>query len=356
MPKNKTELNEGGIDMSTTPDQSGKNKAELAGFGGPDHAALSAMLDTGSINSKTELMGALVPWISQMSKDDIVKLFQASMAQFGQGNFPGTKETDKSGFNQATIKAKGSPLGMVKEDLLEVFATDDTLSEEFKEKAALIFESALNLKYSEVTTKLEEEYEEKLIEEVTKIREDLIDKVNDYLDFSVEKWVKDNSLVIDTSLRNEITEEFIQKLKTLFVESYIEIPEEKRDLLKEKEEELVVAKEELANIIKDVSDLKEEINVFKAEKIKAEITKTLTATQIEKFNTLSESIDFTTEEEFSKKLNTIKEAHFAVISENKNIITNTNIDGISLLEETTQNEPLRNVNPDVARYLPKKRI
>lgn len=197
------------------------------------------------------------------------------------------------------------------DDLNALVADEATLSEGFKDKAAVIFEAAIKSKLSEEVDRLEQEYQAELQEEVARTREDLVEKVDSYLNYVVENWMEENKLAIQSGLRTEIAENFMSSLKDLFVESYVEVPESKVDLV----DELATANEELeeqANAAQaKAMALAEEIQGYKREAIIREATRDLAETQVEKLKSLAETIDFESEGTFAKKVAALKESYFA---------------------------------------------
>ena len=195
-------------------------------------------------------------------------------------------------------------------DVEALVSADADLSEEFKEKAATIFETAVKTRLAEKEIELKAKSEKDVEEKVSAIKEELVEKVDSYLNYVVEEWIKDNQLAIDKGIRSEIAEDFISGLKNLFKEHYIDVPEEKYDVLeamsKEKEELEKKLNEEIA---KNVEISKSNLT-FSKEKIFSEASEGLADTETEKLKELAENIDFKDEKDFSKKLDTIKESYF----------------------------------------------
>ena len=198
----------------------------------------------------------------------------------------------------------------MKEDVDALFADDSTISEEFKSKAATIFEARVTDRVQQIEESIESKYAGMLEEAVQAIQADLTEKVDDYLNYVVEQWMEENQIAIESSLRSEITEDFISGLRGLFAEHYIDVPEDKVDLV-----------DELAGQVEDLeTKLNEEIQrgieAKKAlvESVKKEIThevcEGLTDTQVEKIKSLAESVEFSTEDEYKSKLETIRENYF----------------------------------------------
>jgi hypothetical protein len=197
-----------------------------------------------------------------------------------------------------------------RDDINSLFEGDSTISEEFKEKAATIFEARVHDRVSQIQEQMEEEYSKVLEEAVNSIKDELTDKVDDYLNYVVEQWLEQNEIAIESGLRSELTEEFIAGLRNLFAEHYIDVPEEKVDLVDElagKVEELEIKlNEEIERGIELKKSLVESVKV----QITNEVCEGLTATQVEKIKTLAESVEFSTEEEYKSKLETIRENYF----------------------------------------------
>ena len=188
--------------------------------------------------------------------------------------------------------------------------SDAELSEEFKDKATTIFEAAVKAKVSEsidsIVEKTEAEYETKLEE----AREELAVKVDDYLNYVVEAWVQDNALAIEKGIRTEIAEEFMAGLKNLFVENYIDVPEEKADLV----DELATKSDDLEAKLNEEFEksvaMKKELDEFKAEKALSEATTGLVDVDADKLRSLAEGVEFETIDQYREKLETIKESYF----------------------------------------------
>lgn len=226
------------------------------------------------------------------------------------------------------------------EDLNALVASEATLSEEFKAKTAIIFEAAVKAKLSEEIDRLEEAYATELNEEKEAFKADLVEKVDSYLNYVVENWMEENKLAIQNGLRTEIAENFMNSLKDLFVESYIEIPEGKVDLV----DELAAANEELEEnfnqaVAKSLA-LSEELETLKRAAIIREAARDLAETQVEKLNSLVEDIDFDDEETFAAKVATVKEAYFTKKTAES-----------AISEEVEDTDTSEEVNDVMAQYL-----
>ena len=206
--------------------------------------------------------------------------------------------------NKAMMKKK------MKEDIDALFADDSTISEEFKSKVSTIFEARVEDRVTQIEEEIETRYAGMLEEAVESVKADLTEKVDDYLSYVVEQWMEENQIAIESGLRAELTEDFIGGLRNLFAEHYIDVPAEKVDLV----DELAGKVEELESklneeIERGVSYAKALVESRKNE-IAREIGEGLTATQAEKIKTLAESVEFSTEDEYKSKLETLRENYF----------------------------------------------
>jgi hypothetical protein len=197
----------------------------------------------------------------------------------------------------------------MKEDI-DALLSGENLSEEFVQKASTIFEAAVIARAEEVIAEAETQLAEQFEAAVEQVKEDLASKIDDYLNYMVEEWMKENEVAIEQGLRSEITEDFISGLKSLFEDHYIDIPEEKVDIVGELTDKVGELEESLNEQINRGIELQKELN----EKKKVEAIYTacegLTQTQVEKLKSLAEGVEYTTEEEFVIKLNTLKESYF----------------------------------------------
>lgn len=230
------------------------------------------------------------------------------------------------------------------DDLKDLVESEATLSEEFKEKTAIIMEAAIKSKLKAEVARLEESYEEQLNEAVSAIEEDLVEKINSYLNYVAENWMEENKLAIQSGLRTEIAEKFMGKLKDLFVESYIDVPEEKVDLVDDLAEQVEALEEELNVMIQDQMTMREELEAYKRQEIIFEMSEGLADTQIDRLAELAESVDFDDEDTFRKRVAVIKETYFQKKAPKKTaagIVENTEDDS----EEEVE------VSPAMAQYV-----
>ena len=195
-------------------------------------------------------------------------------------------------------------------DLNAIMENEATLSEEFKEKTAIIFEAAIKSKLAEEIDRLEEKYHEELEAEIESTKEGLVEKVDSYLNYVVEGWMEENKLAVQTGLRTEIAENFMNSLKDLFTESYIEVPESKVDLVDDLADQVAELEESLNTTTADAIQMAEELEAYKRDAIIQEASRDLADTQVEKLKSLVSDIDFDNEETFAQKVATVKESYF----------------------------------------------
>ena len=198
----------------------------------------------------------------------------------------------------------------MKEDVDALFADDSTISEEFKSKVSTIFEARVADRVSQIEEETEAKYAGMLEEAVESIRADLTEKVDDYLSYVVEQWMKDNEIAIESGLRSELTEDFIAGMRNLFAEHYIDVPAEKVDLVDELAGKVEELESKLNEEIERAVDLKKSLVESRKVEMTREVCEGLTDTQVEKIKSLAESVEFSTEDEYKQKLETIRENYF----------------------------------------------
>jgi hypothetical protein len=198
----------------------------------------------------------------------------------------------------------------MKEDIDALFADDSTISEDFKSKVSTIFEARVQDRVTQIEEETEAKYAGMLEEAVEAIRADLTEKVDDYLSYVVEQWMEENQIAIETGLRAELTEDFIGGLRNLFAEHYIDVPAEKVDLVDELAGKVEELESKLDEEIERGIEFKKALIESRKNELTREVTEGLTATQVEKIKSLAESVEFSTEDEYKAKLETIRENYF----------------------------------------------
>ena len=220
------------------------------------------------------------------------------------------EEVEVEGEEIAEDKAESEIEIDLSDDVKALVSTDADLSEEFKEKAATIFETAVKTRIKEQTKILEAQYEEKLSEETKTVKEAMVEKVDSYLNYVVEEWMKENELAVERGIRTEIAEDFITGLKDLFKEHYIDVPEEKYNVLDDLTNQVKDLEGKLNEQIEKNVNLTKEVNNSERTNIVAEVSADLADTEKEKFASMAENIEFDSAPKFREKLETVKESYF----------------------------------------------
>ena len=200
------------------------------------------------------------------------------------------------------------------DDVAALFG-DEELSEEFKEKATTIFEATVVAKINEAMDDIVENIETAKRFEEDEIKEEMVEKLDGALDYVVEQWMDNNRLAIENGIRTEIAEEFIGGLKSLFEQSYIEMPEEKVDVLGELADKVDTLEEELNKELQKNIDLSQEVETLHRGSVMGEVSQDLTVAQSEKLKGLAEGVDFVSEEDFREKIEMLKDTYFSEIEE-----------------------------------------
>ena len=243
-----------------------------------------------------------------------------SVASVKKAENAGKSAAKRKGDKKNSEKADAAPKAVMasykaedvdfEEDLEALISEEATLSEGFKGKAAIIFEAAFKSKLTEEIDRLEEEYAEKLNEETNTFKDELVEKVDGYLNYVVEQWMEENRVAVETGLRTEISEEFMENLKNLFTESYITVPESKVDLVDELSESVAELEAKLDAATAEAIEMNEALEGHERNAMIAEHAEGLAATEAEKLFKLAEDVEFGDAETFSGKVATIKESYF----------------------------------------------
>tara|TARA_B100000902_G_scaffold177867_1_gene171242 strand:- start:850 stop:1998 length:1149 start_codon:yes stop_codon:yes gene_type:complete len=283
-----------------------------------DHKKESKVREITVPKTKAGVIQAAVEMLKKAKKEDAQKLF-AKMSKMDESEDDGSvgkaidavkPEKDKS------IKAKPSDASAkvesvdFEEDLDALVAEEATLSDEFRGKAGAIFEAVLTSKLSSQIDRLESEYAQNLEEEVTEIQNGLVEKVDSYLNYVVENWMKENELAVTEGLRTEIAEEFMSSLQTVFKEHYIEVPEGKDDLVEDLNSQVSELEEQLNKSTEDSIDLFNKVQSYERAQVVREASSGLAETEAEKLASLVEDIEFDNKENFEMKVVTVKESYF----------------------------------------------
>ena len=198
----------------------------------------------------------------------------------------------------------------VTEHVEALMSGEGDLSDEFKKKAATVFESAVKSKVRDEVTRLQENYDNEIVEGTKSIKSELTEKVDTYLNYVVEEWLKENELAVERGLKGEIAEDFIAGLKQLFEDHYVDIPDEKYDVLQAQSDKIAELEEKVNKTLEESMNLKKGNDSLTRNKVISEMSSDLADTEIEKFKSLTEDVDFGNEDDFKGKLDTLKESYF----------------------------------------------
>lgn len=270
--------------------------------------------------TKAGVIQAAVDMLKSAKKEDAQKLF-AKMVAVSEDEVEEDNDAEVGDYDKALkaslpkkkneIKAKAKVEALdFEEDLDTIIKEEATLSDGFREKAATIVEAVLTSKLAESVERLEQEYVQNLEEEVSEIQSSLVEKVDSYLNYVVENWMKENEVAVSTGLRTEIAEDFMTSLQSVFKEHYIEIPEGKEDLLDELSDQVAELEESLNKTTEDNIRLHEANNVHVKADVIRDASSGLAETDAEKLAKLVEDVEFDNEESFKQKVETVKDSYF----------------------------------------------
>ena len=317
--------------------------------------------------TKARTLSAIYASLQEQSKEELAELLEASKKKaeakakteddeddeedddedegdVEEGNEPKTKPLKKKkvkaddGSEGDVVEKKGK----FKEDIEALAKGEDSLSEGFKEKAATIFEAALQQKAATKIAELEDTYASDLAEEVQAVKEDMVDKVDGYLNYVVENWMKENEVAIEHSLKSEITESFINSLGQLFKEHHINVPDDAGDILDSLSEEAKDAKSQLNDATEKNIELSDQVKAYERQDIIREACKGLAATEAAKLTELTKAIEADDNEDFATKVATIKESYL-----NKDTPAESTDEVDAITEDSQETE----VSDQMKRYL-----
>jgi hypothetical protein len=266
--------------------------------------------------TKAGMINAMYGKMNAMKKQDLMAAYHKMMNAMAH---PNKKNDDMDEMDHGKKKLMAMAHGKKKMESVEIDFSADlgalveseaTLSEGFKDKAAVIFEAAIKSKLSEEVDRIESELQEDFDEELKTTREEMIEQIDGYMNYVVEKFMEENKLAIENGIRTEIAEDFMTKLKDLFTESYIEVPESKVDLVDELSEQVQDLEARLNETTETAIEQSKVMEELQRDAIIREHSRDLAETQVEKLKSLAEDIDFEDEETFASKVATIKESYF----------------------------------------------
>ena len=272
------------------------------------NAMIKSMVETLSKLSKEEIMKAFKEMKDMDKDEEDEEVKSEAKSEMKMKDDEDDKDEDVDEDEEEDEDEMDESVDM--SDDIDALVADEDLTEEFKNKAKTIFEAAVSSKVKSSIDEIEAKYEESTREAIEEIKEDLTKKVDEYLGYVAESWVSENELAIERGLKSELTEGFINGLKNLFEEHYVEVPEEKFDVIEELASRNDKLDSDLSEEVANNITLSQEIEELKREKIIREASEGLADSEVEKLKTLAEDVDYEDEENFIEKVSTIKESYF----------------------------------------------
>ena len=257
--------------------------------------------------TKKGMMDVITSGMHKMKKADMEELY----AQYKKmnGNEGAHEDDDEDDDMNEAIEKRLETVD-VSEHVDALMNGEGDLSEDFKRKAATVFEAAVKSKIRDEVVRMENKYKTELDESIEETKEELSEKVDTYLNYVVEEWMKENELAVERGLKGEIAEDFISGLKQLFEDHYVDVPDEKYDVLEAQSEKITELEGKLDEAISNIVSLRQEKTSLIKERAISEATGDLADTEIEKFKSLTGDVEFTDESSFKEKLDTLKESYF----------------------------------------------
>ena len=256
--------------------------------------------------TKADAINIMSAMMKKMHADDAKQL----AAQYMAGNKKTDEEIELEGLAKAkeAIEKRLASINVAED--VDALVQGEELSEDFKKKAATIFEAAVKSKIRPEVERIEEEKSQEIVDEMETFKTELAEKVDGYLDYVVGEWMKENELAIERGLKGEIAEDFITGLKALFEEHYIDVPDEKYDILESQAQKIEELESKLNETMGKLTEKKQSEDTLVREAVIKEVSSDLAETQVEKFAGLVEDVEFTDKDTFTEKLNTLKENYF----------------------------------------------
>tara|TARA_Y100001972_G_scaffold522_1_gene664 strand:- start:831 stop:2117 length:1287 start_codon:yes stop_codon:yes gene_type:complete len=296
--------------------------------------------------TKSGMIQAMYDMMNKKKKSEIAASYGKMMAAMN-GHDDEDKEDDKEESKKVNKEAVDQRVKSidVSDDVNALVSGDDSLSEEFKTKAATIFEAAVKSKVKAEIERLEGEYASELDEAKATAKEELTTKVDNYLNYVVEQWMADNELAIEKGIKGEIAEDFIGGLKQLFEDHYIDVPDEKYDILEAKEKELEEMKAKVNEMTEKSMEDKKIIEGYTKDEIFEQTVEGLADTEKEKIKSLTEDVSFESADAYAKKLSTIKESYFGTAKAPE---STENVDTVN--QDSNDGNTVADMSDSMARY------
>ena len=309
---NPMQKGEGKPDSADTPNDGMKKTAKslAAGFEANGDENLAEMEVP---KSKGAIMAAMELKMNKMSAKELKAQYEKVMSAMDY-NETDDMETEEEKVKKESVENRLKSID-VSEHVNALMNGEGDLSEEFKRKAATVFEAAVKSKVRSEVERMEDEYKSELEENINATKEGLTEKVDTYLNYVVEEWMKENELAIERGLKGEIAEDFISGLKQLFEDHYVDVPDEKYDVLEAQSEKISELEGRINEMMEEQIQSKSVNATLVKEQVLSALSSDLAETEIEKFKSLIEDVDFSSEESYHQKLSTLKESYFPKTSQ-----------------------------------------
>ena len=273
-----------------------------------------AEVETMTKETMLKAMKDMAKDMEEADMEEIKATYEKMKEMTGKGDPRGLQaqseeEKEKEALKKEAVEQRIKSID-VQEHVEALMSGEGDLSDEFKKKAATVFESAVKSKVRDEVTRLQENYENEIVEGTKSIKSELTEKVDTYLNYVVEEWMKENELAVERGLKGEIAEDFIAGLKQLFEDHYVDIPDDKYDVLQAQSDKIAELEEKVNKTLDESIEFKKSNDDLTRNKVISEMVSDLADTEIEKFKGLTEDVDFGNEEDFKGKLETLKESYF----------------------------------------------
>tara|TARA_Y100000310_G_scaffold105378_1_gene103839 strand:- start:17578 stop:18843 length:1266 start_codon:yes stop_codon:yes gene_type:complete len=306
-------------------------------------------------STKAGMINAIMDEMKGMKKAELESVFGGALSALSLDEDDSTDDEDEE-FSEKTLDdyKKSAEDFDFQEDLEAIFSTEEISEGEdegsWKEKATLLFEAAVVSKVNGIAAEMHADHEQELTEAKEQIVEELSEKVDSYLEYVIEKWLEENELAVEAGIRSELAEDFITDLRGVFVEHYIDVPEDKVDIVEELGNQVYELQAKLDEEIEKNIELSGDVETKQKDEVLADVAEGLAATDSEKLRSLSEGIDFETEEDYREKLETVKEQYFP--NGEARVRTTLNEEDTELDKDALDDEEEnQNIDPTMARYV-----
>lgn len=303
--------------------------------------------DPKSMTNKTAMLAQMIGTAHAMTDEHLTKWWEEALARAKEiGHGVGIPD-GASAKNKSTIETHGVKEAIA-QDVQKILSEQEGLSEEFKQKATTLFEAAVEARVKSEQIRIEEEMQKQFDEELEKGVEVIAEGVEEFLEWATDEWMKDNELAIESSLRNELAQDFLTGLRNLFVENNFNIPEEQVNLVDTMATRIEELEGRLNDTITENADLRKAIEEATIAATVAEVSEGLTVTEAEKLAGLAENLDYDSVEDFKTKLETIKESQF--VKDTKKSVLNETMEEVNE-DNAVQDDPAKGLPPEMRNYV-----